>query len=513
MSDGATNDPATAEPAFPTLQDFQDSSLTSFLQNYEGADSYEFEDALRSHASSVEPDTPDARVFAFVANLMSCHMRVDDPAEPFGPKIIMDGQRTMIPSDIRGEHSDVIAAILPTIPHPSVRARLGDIAFFNDRAHHQAGRIAIEAYCEVVTRRIAGTLACRIPDLELTIHDVVVPMKRAVQLTRLLHKRDQVPTMVQEAFEVAYAKAIADSKYFPFVELAELAVSAGLLPLERVTSDAVQLASSAPADEYPEAVKRVWNHSANCNLWLGRSDAERDCRIKAAEQTLKMRDQCSGAMAQAHWTKTAIGEFRQIGGMKDRVAELLEELRQLQKAARDEMSSFSMPIDLSEERKEAIELFEKVSLPEAMIQLLHLVSPPDVDELKRVVLENAKSSPLSSIMAASYHDAEGKEVARVGAAPLDGSRLRNGTKLSRLRTWSLSGSCKSVENWSPGGGPSWIVFRSKSGMLRLSPIFRRSCREGMRRYSHLASLECSKGTTFRQRTFSSHNWKQHSGTY
>ncbi|HEU5067806.1 MAG TPA: hypothetical protein VFT61_06440 [Sphingomicrobium sp.] len=419
--------------ALPTIDDFNKSGLNTFLESYSGADSYEFEDALSTHAASAEPDSADARVFAFVANLMSCHMKLDDPAEPFGPKLIMDGQRTMIPSDIRGEQSDVIAAILPTIPHASVRARLGDIAFYNDRSHHQAGRIAIDAYCEIVTRRMAGTLACRLPDLGLTIHDIVVPMKRAVQLTRLLHKREQVPSVVQEAFEAAYAKALADSKYFPFVELAELAETAGLLPLERVISDAVKLASSATPDEYPEAVKRVWIHAANCSLWLGRSDEEREFRIKAAEQTLKMRDHCSGAMAHAHWTKVAIGEFRQISGMKDRVAGLLDELRQLQMAARDEMSAFSMPIDLSEERKGAIELFESVSLPEAMIELLRLVSPPDVGELRRIVLENAKSSPLSSIMAASYHDAEGKEVARVAAAPFNSEPSEEWYKAQSIR--------------------------------------------------------------------------------
>jgi hypothetical protein len=164
-ADEVGGDASNAPAAPPTADDFRDSDLISFLESYQGSDGYEFEDALGSKASSAEPDSPNARVFSLIANLMSCHMQVDDPAEPFGPKLIMEGRRSMIPSDVRGDHTDAIVAILPTIPHPCVRARLGDIAFYNDRAHHGAGRIAIDAYCEVVTRRLAGTLACRIPDL------------------------------------------------------------------------------------------------------------------------------------------------------------------------------------------------------------------------------------------------------------------------------------------------------------------------------------------------------------
>jgi hypothetical protein len=436
-TDGASDQVDSTPIALPTTDDFTNSGINGFLESYSGADSYEFEDALRSHAASAGPDSADARVFAFIANIMSCHLRVEDPAEPFGPKLIMDGQRTMIPADIAGAYTDVIAAVVSTISHPSVRARLGDVAFYNDRRHHEAGRTAMEAYCEVVTRRLAGTLACRIPNLELSVHDIVVPMRRAIRLMRLLHKREQVPTVVQEAFEAAYAKAVAEGKYFPFVELAGIGEAVGIIPVDRTVLDAEKMASSAQPDEYPEAVKRVWLHAANCNLLLGRPDKERECRINAAEQTLKMREHCSGAMAHAHWTKAAIGEFRQISGMKDRVAGLLEELRQLQMAARDEMSSFSLPLDLGSEREQAIHLFESVSLPQAMIELLSLVSPPDVDELKRVVLDLARETPLSSIMGSSYLDGEGKEVARVGANPLNGEPSEDWYKSQSVRHMEL----------------------------------------------------------------------------
>lgn len=424
-----------ASVSLATAKDFGNSSLAAFLESYCGSDSYEFEDALSAAAKVAQERgaDSDARVFSLVAALMSCHLRVDDPAESFGPKLVWEGRRSLIPSDIRGEQADVIAAVTPTISHPYVRARLGDIAFTLDRRHHQAGRAAMEAYCAIATGRLDGTLACRIPGLELSVHDVVLPIKRALKLMRLLHKRDKVPGVVRDTFTRAYSDAVAQAKYFPFVELAEAGQVVGLIPIDQVANDGEAIAASAPSDAYPQAVKRVWAHAAACYDWLERPEDERRCRLQAAEQTLKMREHCSGAMAHAHWTKAAIGEFRQIQGTKDRVAALLEELRQLQMSVRDEMSVFSTTIDLTDERKEAIDLFQGISLPEAIIQMISMVQPPDVDELKGLVLEQAKNSPLSSIMAASYHDEDGKEVARVDSAPLDGEPSDHWYKANAVR--------------------------------------------------------------------------------
>ena len=55
----------------------------------------------------------------------------------------MDGRRSMIPSDVRGEQTIILADVAPTVVHPPVRARMGDTAFLNNRRHHVAGRAAM----------------------------------------------------------------------------------------------------------------------------------------------------------------------------------------------------------------------------------------------------------------------------------------------------------------------------------------------------------------------------------
>jgi hypothetical protein len=52
---------------------------------------------------------------------------------------------SLVPSDVRGAQTEVLAQVAATIPHPLLRARVGDIAFSNARKHHVAGRAATVA--------------------------------------------------------------------------------------------------------------------------------------------------------------------------------------------------------------------------------------------------------------------------------------------------------------------------------------------------------------------------------
>ena len=185
-----------------TREDFAVSGVNEFLAERLSADCYALEDAFREASTEAKAsgDVARERVFGLLAGLMSCHLRMNDPAEVFGPKLVLGDRRSMIPSDVRGEQTAVIADVTPTVAHPLVRARLGDVAFLNDRRHHAAGRAAMGAYCAAADGIRDGTVIAGIPGIELGMHDVVKPISRAIDLMRLLSKRGFIDNTVREAF-------------------------------------------------------------------------------------------------------------------------------------------------------------------------------------------------------------------------------------------------------------------------------------------------------------------------
>lgn len=238
MTDGGPAEGGDDQPLYvhATREDFAASGLHEFLGALASADGFALEDAFRKAAADAEEagDGLRQRVFGLLAGLMSFHMRMDDPAEVFGPKLVMGDRRSMIPSDVRGEQTAVIADLAPTMTHPFVRARMGDIAFLNDRRNHVAGRAAMEAYCAVADGVRDGTLVAGIPGIELGMHDVVKPIGRAIDLMKLLKKKGVVDETVRAAFGRAWDAALDGAHYFPFVDLAEAGMAVGLVTIDGI---------------------------------------------------------------------------------------------------------------------------------------------------------------------------------------------------------------------------------------------------------------------------------------
>ncbi len=105
-----------------------------------------------------------------------------------------------------------------------------------------------------------------------------------------------------------------------------------------------------------------------------------------------MRDQVNQASAEAHWVRMAIDKLRQFGGNKDRIAELRKELRDLEEASLDDFGSFPLELDVTELATGTIEVFEKLTLPDILLQFALLSQPQSKAELEEAVDESPKSS-------------------------------------------------------------------------------------------------------------------------
>lgn len=171
---------------------------------------------------------------------------------------------------------------------------------------------------------------------------------------------------------------------------------------------------------YPMAAKRVWELAAYCYKRVGDEEKQLLCQLGAVQQLLIMRDGVSQAMAKASWTRDAIQELRQIGGQKERIRTLWNELLDFQEAALDEMASFSLPIDLSDEAERVKKAFENLDVSSLLKIFIILSKTVDVDVLRAHALDVAKSAPLSAMMGATRVDREGKVIVRVPGLNIEG---------------------------------------------------------------------------------------------
>lgn len=233
-----------------TAEMIEKTNLGAVLAAVADRDDYAVQTQLRASGkvATEAGDVDRADALELFASIMSIAIRPDDEANPFTAKIVMDGRRSMIPDDIVGEQSAILAEIVETLPNPHLRAKVGDIVFYNSRKHWQAAATAIDAYCQIARGRLDDTIEPRPSRPADSISDVIEPLARATALTRLTKKRGDIPVLVRQTLQACYDAALAGCHYVVFVKIAELGIWHGILEASQVARDTEELARNAPPE-------------------------------------------------------------------------------------------------------------------------------------------------------------------------------------------------------------------------------------------------------------------------
>lgn len=391
------------------------------LEKVDRGDDHALEQALGAAAQAAEGQGNEAaaRGYRLLAILCTFHLRVEDPGQAWAPRWEGPEGRTYTASDFRGEQNEILASILGAISHPALRARVADVVWYNDRSKSGAAKLAVEAYCELIERRLDGRFKARFEDLDDSIRDSLDWLERALQINAMSGGRKRVPDAIRTALEALYVRSRDAGNYVNFAKVARLGVDYGLIDWARVAPDAEQVASARRGGDYPMAVQEAWNLAAQGYGKLADQLARERCVERSVDETLRMREQVPSASAQAFWTRKAIGELRSARGSKERIKALRAELRDLEDASLDEFGQFSMPIDVSDTRAGAIKLFDDLTLPDILLNFALVAQPPTVQALREQALQSRKTSVLGSLFGSSYADRDGKVVAQTPAAGLD----------------------------------------------------------------------------------------------
>lgn len=400
-----------------TIDDFEHINPSSILAMSNTLHFHTLQEVFQqaTQAAKESGDPAAVRAYSVLAVICSYHFN-PNRTDAFSPQMIMDGRRSLVPSDYIGEQLDALTHVAEHIDHPLLRARIADSCWYTSRKLHQMAEIASSSYLEAVDSFFSGELLYQYePDFEVP-SKVVDLIERAFAIYASTGKRKSIPDNAKETFTKAYGVAKDKLNLIAFHRLSSLGQNFDLLKWRGIAEEAESMATATKDKQYAEAVKKVWLHAAYAYSKIGDKDASSQCKINAVDQTLRMRDGVSSAMAKASWTRDAIGEFRSIGGMTDRINELRVELQQYEEDSLSELGEFSIPIDLTKERQVTIEQFEGLEVHEMLFRLAFTSRPPEKIALHKNCLQKKNKYFLSSSMGKSYSDQQGKIIAQSPSA-------------------------------------------------------------------------------------------------
>ncbi len=404
-----------------TLEHLRSAALNELLADNQGSDTFSLIKQLREACTAAEESGDQARrkTLGFLHDLLNIHLRVDDRAESFGPMWQSAEGRSCTASDFRGEQNAILAEYAGEVDHPVLKARLADIAWYNDRKLGKAGKLAVGAYAEIIQRRLTGELHRTYGD-DGHLLDLADLTGRVMAIAPRLYKVTKLPKIISDVLSKLLEACIEAHSYVAFIKVSEIGLAFKVLDWSTVLQGAEKIADNTELQDYPMAVQGVWELAARGYGILGDTANQKRAQTSIIEQDLKMRKQVGQASAEAHWVRTAIGKLRQFGGNKEWIAELQKELRTLEDASLDDFGVFSTTFDLTELVTGTVEVFEKLTLPDILLRFALLSRPQSKAELEKAADESAEKYILSSLFGGSYVDREGKVYAATGAKPGDG---------------------------------------------------------------------------------------------
>lgn len=392
-----------------TVEDFKLVDLHKALSGIHAVEGYAMLSPLLTVAD--ESDSRGERgagnAYRLIATLMAFCFRVQDQATIFGPRVRNQEGRTATASDLSRAQNEVLATVATSIVHPAVRARVADVVWYNERKYWHMADIAVDAYCEVVEKRLSGFFRHSYQEGDGVDQYLIDVMERALQILAGVGKRASIPARAVACVQAIYNRAKDRLNFATFVRISRLAQSCNLIAWQVIANDAEALAKSSDTKAYPMALKGVWDLAAEAHGKLNNSVEQGRCKEASVEQILRMRDQVSSPMAKASWTMDAIGELRSMGGHRERIKLLRLELMDFQDQSLDEIACFTVPTDYSEERQGAIDIFQGLALPDVFGRFAAWWRPAPVAELRSTALRNREEFFFSS-MSNKYIDRKGK---------------------------------------------------------------------------------------------------------
>jgi hypothetical protein len=371
-------------------------------------------------AAKAANDEAGYAVYRLFANLCAMTMSPSDPGNVWHPFFVLpDGSHSATAEDFRGEQTALLSQAVPRITNPALRARIADIAWSNNRRDGTSAVAAIDAYCDVVTGVIDGTLKDK--SEILSMQEANRALQRAMQIATLTTKRGKRPEKIRLAFETIYTAARERNDISTLRTTAELGLRFELCQQAAVAAELEAAAVAVTPSPHPLAVRAALDLATQLYKGVNDKDGMQRCMRAAVELTLAMRSQVgNSAMAEAQWVMEALQRLNHVVGMEEREQELELELRRLQKAGLKQMGAFPIDLELGDTPEKVAEHFGKLSLSGALRHFAMLDKSRDPDKLKADALEMGKMSPLVSMLSVSHIDAEGRTQSRSDGAPTSG---------------------------------------------------------------------------------------------
>ncbi len=343
--------------------------------------------------------------FKILYCIVSLHLKPDEINEPFGPFAVLENRRSSIVDDFTDKQLAILERIADSIIDHELRARIFDVLWVTKRKYRCA-QLAIESYLE----------SAKLLEDPKKWTQCDKRINRATNLAKSLGRNPCLSKVINHIKDVI-AKYNGTDPLFLSYNMMNLLLDCGVKDEPQKYSDiSEKLAKNAEASENWYVARRYWKMKSKWDSIIDDNKSKESIKL-AAETYVKeaihsiSKENPSYTTASVH-LQSAIVCLRKTGGYKDRINEIHQLLLEYQSKSTSELQTISTEIDLAEIVKNVQEQIRGKTLYEALKNLALLFISPNVDRLRKQVMDNAKTFIVQSIFPQTAVNQHGHVIGR-----------------------------------------------------------------------------------------------------
>ena len=393
-----------------TIQDFQNSHWQDIISSSERKECYIYKSQFSLHCriSESEGNVIAQEIYSLLEAVTSFALNSKDINQPFVPSVILNNCPSTSSDDINDNYINLFSELAENIMDDEMRARVADIVWVRKRDFKKA-RVAVEAYLK--SAKTLENSKYWSPSSQR--------IERALRLGALLGKKNKYFSIVIQYIEENLRNYDGEEPSFFLVRLMQFLQEHGqgdpttyVVLSEKLAKNAQTQGDLSMEREYLSVAAKWYS--------IGRDPLnERIVKIIIAETFVKeaLRAVCGQHLNYSLATgclEHAIQAFRKVGDSQQRIDELHLLLLDYQKRSISELKGFSSgTVDVSNQQEQArIHVAGKLTVYESLMAFSSICMSPDINVLRKVVMENAKLHPFSSFISTVSLNGAGKVIAR-----------------------------------------------------------------------------------------------------
>ena len=219
----------------------QRTELNALLSDMISVDCHDINNKLKDVVDELKSE--EASAIHLMIGITSYHVDPDNRTEPFKPMFVMQGRRSLTPSDLMDEQIDALSEITPQIANAGLRARLADVVWFIQRRRQDMAKLAIDSYCDCIEQVKSGNAVFAFEDRSpwgIHAKDIAI---RAARISHATGWKFGSSARLKKLLAELVTITGSEGRARDFVRIVDLAIDYRILPLKELANQAEDFAT------------------------------------------------------------------------------------------------------------------------------------------------------------------------------------------------------------------------------------------------------------------------------